>query len=40
MPIYMNDWTLKDTAIRLEGDAVWGLTSMFLSMWQPSKVEK
>ncbi|NLJ94848.1 MAG: hypothetical protein GX326_05095, partial [Clostridiaceae bacterium] len=24
----------KDTAIRLEGDAVWGLTSMFLSMWQ------
>lgn len=24
----------KDTAIRLEGDAVWGLTSMFLIMWE------
>ncbi len=23
----------KDTAIRLEGDAVWGLTSMFLTLW-------
>jgi cardiolipin synthase len=24
----------KDTAIRLEGDAVWSLTSMFLTMWE------
>lgn len=23
----------KDTGIRIEGDAVWGLTSMFLEMW-------
>lgn len=24
----------KDTAIKLEGDAVWGLTTMFLTLWQ------
>ena len=24
----------KDTAIKLEGDAVWGLTTMFLTIWQ------
>ena len=29
----------KDTAIRLEGDAVWGLTSMFLAMWQSESNE-
>ena len=23
----------KDTGVRIEGEAVWSLTSMFLSMW-------
>ena len=27
----------KDTAIRLEGDGVWGLTEIFLEMWELSK---
>ena len=27
----------KDTAVRLEGDGVWGLTSIFLEMWEFSK---
>lgn len=31
--IYPKHGHWKDTAIRLEGDAVWGLTSIFLQMW-------
>src|SRR5699024_5090876 len=27
----------KDTAVRLEGDGVWGLTEIFLEMWEFSK---
>ena len=27
----------KDTAVRLEGPGVWGLTSIFLEMWEISK---
>lgn len=27
----------KDTAVRLEGDGVWGLTSIFLEMWEVSR---
>lgn len=27
----------KDTAVRLEGEGVWGLTMIFLEMWQVSK---
>lgn len=27
----------KDTAIRMEGDGVWGLTEIFLEMWELSK---
>ena len=35
--IYEKHGHWKDTAIRLEGDGVWGLTSIFLEMWEFSK---
>ncbi len=35
--IYAKHGHWKDTAVRLEGDGVWGLTSIFLEMWEFSK---
>ena len=35
--IYEKHGHWKDTAIRLEGNGVWGLTSIFLEMWEFSK---
>ena len=32
--IYPKHGYWKDTAIRLEGDAMWGLTVIFLQMWE------
>lgn len=35
--VYVKYGHWKDTAVRLEGEGVWGLTSIFLEMWEFSK---